>query len=148
MAYIVNQDIIDRLTTETAARLTTESGSTPSTTVLDEIRLSAEGEVNSYLSKRYKVPVDLTAHADLAATLKGYTLDVAVYRAFVRRPPVPESAAETYKSAKEWLAKVSEGKLPLPASVTPASTTSDDPPAGYGGSPSIVSRENWGVGGE
>lgn len=148
MAYIVNQDIIDRLGTAKAAQLTAETGATPSTTVLDEIRLSSEGEVNGYLARRYAVPVDLTTHADLAATLKGFTLDVAVYRAHGRRPPVPEAAKDSYESAKEWLLRVSEGKIVLPAAVTPASTTSDKPMAASGGSPQISSRETWGVGAE
>ena len=92
MAYIVNQDIIDRVGNAKAAQLTTDSGSVPSQTVLDEVRESAEGEANGYLARRYATPVDLSAHADLAGTLKGFVLDIAVYRLMSRRPPVGDDA--------------------------------------------------------
>ena len=88
MSYIVNQDIIDRVGQSAALQLTTESGSTVDQDVLTEVRQSAEGEANGYLAKRYAVPVNLSTHADLAATLKGFTLDIAVYRLMSRRQPV------------------------------------------------------------
>lgn len=133
MAYIVNQDIIDRVGDNATAELTTDSGSVPNTTVLDEVRLSTEGEVNGYLAKRYAVPVDLTAHADLAATLKGFTLDIAVYRLHGRRPPVSETIRTARDDAIKWLTKVSNATILLPAAVTPASTSSDDPGLEWGG---------------
>ncbi len=52
MSYIVNQDIIDRVGSAAALQLSTDSGTTPSVTVLDEVRLSSEGEVNGYLATR------------------------------------------------------------------------------------------------
>jgi phage gp36-like protein len=136
VAYIVNQDIIDRVGNDAAVQLTTDSGAAVDTDVLDEVRESAEGEVNGYLARRYAVPVDLTTHTDLAATLKGFTLDVAVYRLHARRPPVSESIRELRTDAIKWLTAVSEGKVVLPAEVTPASTTSDDPAPTTGYSPS------------
>ena len=132
MAYIVNQDIIDRVGGDAAAQLTTDTGGLVDGAVLDEVRESAEGEVNSYLARRYAVPVDLSAHADLAATLKGFTLDVAVYRLMVRRPPAPETHRTARDDAIKWFTQISEGKIVLPASVTPASTTADDPAQGFG----------------
>ncbi len=132
MAYIVNQDIIDRVGTTAATQLTSDSGGTPDSGVLDEVRLSSEGEVNGYLSKRYAVPVDLTAHADLAATLKGFTLDVAEYRLRSRRDSMAEVHEKMYANAKEWLEKVRKGEIPLPAALTPVSTTADKPLQGYG----------------
>jgi phage gp36-like protein len=132
MAYIVNQDIIDRVGTSRAAQLTTDSGTTPSQAVLDEVRGGAEGEANGYLARRYAVPVDLTAHADLAGTLKTFVLDIAVYRLHLRRPPAPDHAAQSRKEAVEWLKLVAKGEIVLPAAVTPAATTSDYPVAEWG----------------
>ena len=132
MAYIVNQDIIDRVGNDTAVQLTSETGTTVITAVVDEVRLSSEGEVNGYLAKRYAVPVDLTAHADLAATLKGYTLDIAVFRLHKRRPPVDKDIRASRDDAIKWLMGIVKGEIVLPASVTPASTTSDDPQGTWG----------------
>jgi len=120
MAYIVNADITDRLGTARAAQLTTETGAVPSDAALDEIRQSAEGEVNGYLGRRYKVPIDVVTHADLAAPLKGITLDVAIYRAYMfRRTPVPEDVRRGREEAIEWLKGVAAGTIELPAEVTP-----------------------------
>lgn len=142
MAYVVNQDIIDRVGTATAAQLTTDSGSTPDSDALDEVRLAAEGEANGYIAKRYAVPVDLSAHADLAGTLAGFVLDIAVYRLFSRRPPPADNYKTSRDEAVKWFLAISEGKVKLPAAVTPASTTSDDPAPTSGYSPSS------GLGGE
>lgn len=132
MAYIVNQDLIDRVGTATAAQLTTDSGATPSTTVIDEVRQSAEGEANGYLAKRHAVPVDLTTHPDLAATLKGFVLDIGVFRLMSRRPPVADAYRDARNDAVAWLEKVAKGDVVLPAAATPASTTADDPAGGWG----------------
>lgn len=142
MAYIDNADITARVGNDTAVQLTTDSGAVVDSVVLDEVRESAEGEVNGYLARRYAVPVDLTTHTDLAATLKGFTLDIAVFRLHSRRPPVTEAIREARTDAVKWLTAVSEGKVILPAAVTPASTTSDDPTPTWGGSDATASREN------
>lgn len=132
MAYIVNDDIVDRVGSATAAQLSADSGDTPDSDVLTEVRNSAEGEVNGYLAVRYAVPVDLSAHADLTATLKGFALDVAVYRLYGRRSPVPENVRRMRDDAIAWLTKVSKGEIVLPAAATPASTTANQPTAAWG----------------
>ena len=132
MSYIVNQDIIDRVGNAKAAQLTTDSGSTPDSAVLDEVRKSSEGEADSYLARRYATPVDLTAHPELAATLKGFVLDIAVYRLHGRRAPVSEAHEKARDQAIEWLKQLAEGKIVLPAASTPSSTNADDPLSAWG----------------
>jgi len=142
MSYIVNQDIIDRVGSKSAAQLTGDAnGDTPVQGVLDEVRLSSEGEVNGYLATRYAVPVDLTAHADVAATLKAFTLDIAVYRLHLRRPPVAEDVRNARNDAVKWLEGVAKGAVDLPAATTPASSTSDQPTAEWGSSPQDADRK-------
>ena len=142
MAYISNQDLITRVGSDAALQLTTNSGDIIAGPVLDEVVGGAQGEADGYLARRYAVPVDLTAHADLAATLKSFVLDIAEYRLRALRPPVPEAARRKRDDAVKWFTLISEGKIVLPASVTPASTTSDDPASTSESSPSI------GLGGE
>jgi len=132
MAYIVQADLEGRVGAAKLLQLTTDSGATIDAAVVAEIMGSAEGEVNGYLARRYAVPVDLTAHADVQATLKGFCLDLAAYRAHLRRPPVPEDISKARSNAVEWLKMVSEGKIVLPAATTPASTGADDPKPSWG----------------
>ncbi len=132
MAYIVNADIVLRVGDDATVQLTADTGSSVDATVLDEIRLSSEGEVNGYLAKRYAVPVDLSAHPDAAGTLKGFTLDLAVYRLHTRRAPANKDVQQMRDNAIEWLKGIAEGKINLPVAVTPAATTADDPIVAWG----------------
>ncbi len=131
MSYFINQDIIDRVGTEMAAQLTTDSGSVPDQDVLDEVRQSAEGEANAYLARRYDVPVD-TSDAERAAMLKGIVLDIAVYRLMLRRVPVSDDHVRAYEAATAVLTKIARGEIVLPGASTPASTEADSPKATYG----------------
>ena len=140
MAYITNDDIVARVGTAAAVQLTTDSGDTPDSAVLDRVRLAAEGEVNGYIGKRYAVPVDLSAHPESEGLVVGVTLNVAVYHLNSRRPPAAEAYEPLYKHAKEWLMGVARGDIVLPAATTPASTTADDPMAGWGSSTPNMSR--------
>lgn len=140
--YASVQQLIDRLGTARAAQLTAESGSTPDGDLLLTIIDEAEGEVNSYLARRFAVPVDLGAHPELAGMLRSRTLDVAVFRTMARRPPVPEPIKAMYDSAVKALREMAAGDSNLPAATTPASQQSDRPLASYGGSANDISREN------
>ena len=119
MAYITNADIEERLGSDTYVQVADDDGDgVADAGVVDEARLGAEGEVNSYLGCRYQVPISLTAHADLADVLASFTLDLAEYRLRVRRPPVPKDVLDKRAQAIEWLTRVADGLLTLP-SATP-----------------------------
>ena len=93
MAYVTNADIQGRLGNDTYIQLTDDDqDGSADVGVVDEARLAAEGEVNSYLARRYGVPIDLTTHADLADLLASITLDLVEFRLRARRPPVPAAA--------------------------------------------------------
>ncbi|KAB2947168.1 MAG: DUF1320 domain-containing protein, partial [Phycisphaerae bacterium] len=105
VAYITNEDIEARLGASAFVQLTDDDGDGEAdAAVVDEIRLAAEGEVNSYLAQRYAAPIDVGAFPELSALLKSVTLDVAEFRCRVRRPPVAEDARRLYDSARGWLA--------------------------------------------
>jgi len=101
-----------------ATSSSSEAG-TGSTTVLKR-RLAAEGEVNSFLARRYQTPIDTVVHADAADFLASIALDLAEYRLLARRPPISEDARRRRDQAVEWLTRVAEGVVDLPSAVAPA----------------------------
>jgi len=124
MSYIVNSDVELRLGAAAYVQLTDDDGDgVADTAVVDEARLAAEGEVNSYLARRFTVPIDVSAFPELADVLKSITLDAAEYRLRIRRPPAPQDVLEKYVRTLEWLRGVSEGRLELPSTAAlPANT--------------------------
>ena len=116
MAYVTNADIEERLGTAAYVQLTDDDGDGAADVgVVDEARLGAEGELDSYLARRVQVPVDLTTHADLADLLATITLDLVEYRLRARRPPVSDEARQRYARAVEWLRRVADGRVTLPS---------------------------------
>lgn len=118
MAYITNDDIQLRIGPAAYVQLTDDTGTgSADTAKVDEARLGAEGEANSYLAARYAVPVDLTGEPQLAATLKSFVLDIAAYRLHTRRPPVPDDIVRRREEAVTWLVRVASGLVQLPAAL-------------------------------
>jgi phage gp36-like protein len=125
MGYVTNADIEERIGTAVLVELTDDdqTGQVDADKV-DEARLGAEGEVNGALGRRYAVPVDVGVHTELAGLLKSITLDVAEYRLYGRRPPVPADVKTKRDGALRWLESVAEGRAVLPAaSVLPGPVT-------------------------
>lgn len=118
MAYITNADIEERLGSATYVQLADDDGDDVADVgVVDEARLGAEGEVNSYLGRRFQLPIDLVVHTDLADVLASITLDLAEYRLRLRRPPVSEAAVDRHRRALDWLGGVAGGTIALPAAL-------------------------------
>ena len=118
MGYITNADIEERVGGVAFVQLADDDGNgVADVGVVDEARLGAEGEVNSYLGRRHAVPISLTTHPDLTDVLASFTLDLAEYRLRLRRPPVPEDARRRRDQAVEWLTRVAEGRIELPSAV-------------------------------
>ncbi len=116
MAYVTNNDIEERLGTAAYVQLTDDAGTgSADTDKVDEARLGAEGEVNSYLGRRYQVPIDLTRHAEVADVLKSFVLDLVEYRLHARRPPVPGAVSNKRNQAIAWLDRVARADVVLPS---------------------------------
>ncbi|NUQ48213.1 MAG: DUF1320 domain-containing protein, partial [Phycisphaerae bacterium] len=100
MPYITDDDIKARLGPAAYVQLTDDEGTgVENLERLAEARLGAIGEADSYLAGRYAVPVDLTAHPELAAVLRSFVLDLAAYRLHQRRPPVPPDVVRRHDEA-------------------------------------------------
>ena len=142
MAYITNADIEERLGSQSYVQLTDDDGDgVADAGVVNEARVAAEGEVNSYLARRYEVPVDLSVHAELSGLLASITLDLAEYRLRLRRPPVPEDAVRKNAQAIDWLKGVAGGRIELPSAATVAANTTRGTIAATTGSQRVLSRE-------
>jgi len=116
MAYITNSDIERRLGSAAYVQLTDDAGTgSADETVVDAARVAAEGEVDSYLARRHRVPIDVDSNAELAGLLSAATLDVVAFALHGRRPPIPEDVALRYRAVLSWLARVAEGAVVLPA---------------------------------
>jgi len=125
MAYLTNLDIEQRLGHAACVQLADDDGDgQPDAGVVDEARLGAEGELNSYLARRYEVPIDLGRHPDVGDLLKTVALDLAEYRLRLRRPPMPDDAAARRQRTTAWLARVADGRVSLPASIPIAASSS------------------------
>ncbi len=141
MAYITNTAIQERLGNSTYVQLADDDGDgLADVEVVDEVRLGAEGEVNSYLGQRFAVPIDLVKFPELAGVLKTISLDLAEHRLRVRRPPIPASAIRQRDQAIDWLARIAAGTLALPATGVPLSSDRS-PIADSVGDARILSRD-------
>ena len=130
--YLTSAEVVTRLGTKRAYELTTESGTTPDTTLIDNVIDEVEGEANSYFARRYATPIDVSAHADVVAALKGKMMKLVIYGLESRRERPSEAVIEGRKDAIDWLTKVANGTIVLPAATTPASTNADEPSGQYG----------------
>ncbi|MFH0981580.1 MAG: DUF1320 domain-containing protein [Planctomycetota bacterium] len=116
MAYVTNTDVETRLGTERYVQLTDDVGSgTANPAVVDEARQGAEREADSYLARRYAVPIDLSANGELAALLATVVLDLIEHRLHGRRPPVPADVVRKRDAAVKWLERAASGAVELPS---------------------------------
>lgn len=113
--YTVAADLDNILAEHIAAELSAESGSTPDDSILDYYLDAAESVVDSYLAKRYNVPLSVTP---IPAAVKDAVLVIARYRLYIRREYVTEEVRKDYEDMLEWLKMVATGELDLPVDET------------------------------
>ena len=125
MSYVTNADIESRLGTEAYIALTDDEGNgTADLTRINEARMGAEGEANSYLATRYQTPVDVSSEPEVESVLRCFVLDLVAYRLHSRRPPVPADMVRRREEAVTWLSRVASGVVQLPAIIAPAQVSS------------------------
>ncbi|MHC5110219.1 MAG: phage protein Gp36 family protein [Planctomycetota bacterium] len=116
MSYAISDDVIRRMGSAALIHLADEDGDgIPDQAVLDHVLSAAQGEVDSILANRYRVPVSLAQHPELSDLLQAVVLDVVEYRLRLRRPPIPEDTLRQYQSAVTWLTKIAVAAADLPA---------------------------------
>ena len=142
MAYASLTDLEQRLGSAVYVQLTDDVGTgVPDADVADEAMRGAEGEVNSFLGRRYAVPVETAGEEQMAAVLKSVTLDLAEYRLHTRRPTMPEDVRRKREAAVRWLQLVAAGQAVLPSSRELADNPALAPAGEVVGSPRALTRE-------
>ena len=101
----------------------------------------AEGEVDSYLARRYAVPVAVAGEPAAAAVLKSVTLDLAEHRLHARRPTMPNDAIRRREAAVRWLERVAAGQAVLPTAREPAGNAALGIAAEAVGAERVMSRK-------
>lgn len=142
MSYITNADIELRVGAAAYAQLADDDGdAVADEAVINEVRLSAEAEVNSYLARRYAVPVDVSGDPELAGLLAAVTLDIAEFRLRARRPPVAEDVRRRHEQTLAWLMRIAAGVVQMPALAAVAGPTAGGMIARSVGEPRLLSRD-------
>lgn len=142
MNYVSANDVQERLGDQLYVELTDDSGS--GSADLDKVYEAiegAEGEANSYLGRRYAVPVDLSGQSMIADVLKSFVLDLVEHRLHSRRPPVPEDVRRKRSEALTWLKRVADGEIVLPTATTVAHSDGAGMPGKAFGSPRELTRD-------
>lgn len=119
--YATQANFEDRFSSDDEVAFLTDNTTAegPNATVISEALEEAEGFINSYLARRYAVPVVVSSEASVAATLRGCTLDIAVYNVVGGRSDVVSDAkTKQYERWLAWLEAIAEGKVVLPGAAT------------------------------
>jgi len=116
----------------TVAHLTDTAGGAIDTAVLTEVLEGAESFINSFVAKRYLVPVVVSADTGLAQVFNRNTLDLAQYDLLARGDLVSEAKTKLRDNVLQWCKDIASGVIVLPAASTPTSTASRSPVVDYG----------------
>ena len=115
MPYVTNADVITRLGgTAAAAQLTSESGDAPDATLIDAYKEEVTGEVLGTLATRTSATITEVDHPNTFALIRGFILDIIVYRIAARRPNVPQAWKDAHERARALLSGIAKGELSLP----------------------------------
>ncbi|AUO78977.1 hypothetical protein [Salinibacter phage M8CC-19] len=75
--------------------------------------LAAQGEVNSLLNRRYKIPI-IRDDGEVPEILKVHVLTIAKFRIYQRAPSqVPEYVMKEYNEAKSSLRRIARGDMSI-----------------------------------
>ena len=141
MSYLTNSDIETRMGTARYVQLTDDAGTgSADLAVVAEARDGAERELDSYLARRYAVPIDTATNPELAALLKSVALDLVEHRLHARRPPLPTDVAAKRADAIAWLARIASGEIELPSATALAPNRAKGLSAAAVGDTRVLSR--------
>lgn len=134
--YATVAELKDRFTDDVEVAWLTDDEATevPDATLLGKAIDEAEAFINSAINVRYLTPLTVGANEDasLTAQMRCMTLDVAVYRLFLRQPVMPEAIRQAYEDVDAMLDKINTGKRKLAAAVVQTATTAEEVASTWG----------------
>jgi phage gp36-like protein len=142
VSYVTASDVQQRLGDALYVQLTDDEGAGAAHEGrVNEAIDGADGEANSYIGRRYVVPVDVSGQGLMADVLKSFVLDLVEHRLHARRPPVSQDVVLKRAEALVWLKRVADGEVVLP-SATPLPRSDDaEMPQRSSGQPRVLTRE-------
>ena len=111
MAYSTQSDLLNLISNDDLAELTTESGITPDPNVVAETIARGDSEIDSYLMVRYVLPFAATP-----ARVNALSCAFALYYLYSRRPKVgmPPVIQANYQAGVAFLKQVVAGFAKIP----------------------------------
>lgn len=112
--YITTSDLVQKIPEKTQGLLT-DDGTTlnKDSAILDEAILEAEGEFESYVAKRYDLPVQ-AEDGTVPPKVKSTIITLSKYHLYARRDAISKEIQVQYDAATSWLNKVARGHATIP----------------------------------
>lgn len=109
MAYITQDDLLQRITLKQLTELTDDTrAGQPSATVVNGVLEEASGAIDGYVRNKYATPLQASDEVSSIAR------DIAVYLLFSRRPQqMPETVRQRYEDRMKLLRDINAGKATL-----------------------------------
>ena len=114
MAYVTSTQIVARLGNDMAVLLTTDSGSSVDTDLINTIIAEVEAEIDQVLRTRTTETITQSAYPQTFAMLRGKATAIVIFKLHLRRPPVAKEVTDDKNDAKAWLEKLAAGEVNLP----------------------------------
>jgi len=120
--YCAKTDILNQMSEQTLAQLTSESGDVIDDIVVSAVITDADSLVDSYCGGRYTLPF-----SPVPARVKNCSVAIAIYNLYSRRPAmggVNESIRKNYEDVVSFLKDISTGKAIIDGAAKPTANVS------------------------
>lgn len=138
MAYCTNAELKTAMGgASVVAQYTDDSGAVPTEATITDAIARGDGEIDGYLSGRYKTPIDTSAFPKAAPVLRGISIVFATRLIQLLRDSVSPKAEDAYHHWIEWLRE--DPQLPADSPITSSTSI---PAASFDYQPRVTGREN------
>jgi len=109
MAYIVEADLLNRISEDQLIQLSDDAGAgSTDSAVITRAITEADAEINGYVATKHSVP--LASPTDL---IKKLSTDITIHNLFGRRQREPEDVRQRYDDAVKVLKSIAKGIVTL-----------------------------------
>lgn len=138
MAYCTNAELKTAMGgAAVVAKYTDDSGAVPTEATITDAIARGDGEIDSYLSVKYKTPINIAAFPKAAPALRGMSIIFATRLIQLLRDGVSPKIEEAYHHLIEWL----QANPQLPAD-SPLTASTSIPSASFGSQTRVTGRAN------